>query len=183
MTNQDAPHALAGLAVWCRTFHRDRSWKRRPSSQPYTPNTSASAAAPMAFGRNHTANCLRTSSSPSCGVSPPAPVCADIWPCFEKKKQTGHGPRETCNGSNQDTCLSSGSRNPHRRCRLLRARCQRPADHPAQVQHRNCGRAGRRGEGAVDYDHIVDHILSMADVLSSGIIAQFPDKFTGGSAE
>jgi hypothetical protein len=28
-----------------------------------------------------------------------------------------------------------------------------------------------------DYDHIVNHILGMADVLSDGIIAQFPKKF------
>jgi len=28
-----------------------------------------------------------------------------------------------------------------------------------------------------DYDHIVNHILGMADVLSDGIIAQFPAKF------
>jgi hypothetical protein len=30
-----------------------------------------------------------------------------------------------------------------------------------------------------DYDHIVQHILGMADVLSDGIVAQFPAKFTG----
>lgn len=29
-----------------------------------------------------------------------------------------------------------------------------------------------------DYDHVVQHILGMADVLSDGIIAQFPAKFT-----
>jgi hypothetical protein len=29
-----------------------------------------------------------------------------------------------------------------------------------------------------DYDHIVQHILGMADVLSGGIIAQFPKKFS-----
>jgi hypothetical protein len=29
-----------------------------------------------------------------------------------------------------------------------------------------------------DYDHIVQHILGMADVLSDGIIAQFPKKFS-----
>ena len=28
-----------------------------------------------------------------------------------------------------------------------------------------------------DYDHIVNHILGMADVLSDGIIAQFPARF------
>ena len=28
-----------------------------------------------------------------------------------------------------------------------------------------------------DYDHVVHHILGMADVLSDGIIAQFPAKF------
>jgi hypothetical protein len=30
-----------------------------------------------------------------------------------------------------------------------------------------------------DYDRVVQHILGMADVLSDGIIAQFPGKFTG----
>lgn len=30
-----------------------------------------------------------------------------------------------------------------------------------------------------DYDRVVQHILGMADVLSDGIIAQFPSKFTG----
>ena len=29
-----------------------------------------------------------------------------------------------------------------------------------------------------DYDRVVQHILGMADVLSDGIIAQFPGKFT-----
>jgi len=29
-----------------------------------------------------------------------------------------------------------------------------------------------------DYEHIVEHILAMADILSNGIIAQFPAKFT-----
>ena len=29
-----------------------------------------------------------------------------------------------------------------------------------------------------EYDHIVTHILDMADALSSGIVTQFPDKFT-----
>jgi hypothetical protein len=29
-----------------------------------------------------------------------------------------------------------------------------------------------------DYDHVVDHILGMADALSGGIIKQFPAKFT-----
>jgi hypothetical protein len=33
-----------------------------------------------------------------------------------------------------------------------------------------------------DYDRIVNHILAMADILSSGIIAQYPDKFTAKSA-
>ena len=36
---------------------------------------------------------------------------------------------------------------------------------------------GNYAADVMDYDHIVDHILSMADVLSSGIIAQFPGKF------
>jgi len=30
-----------------------------------------------------------------------------------------------------------------------------------------------------DYDHVVEHILGMADVLSNGIIEQFPAKFSG----
>ncbi len=30
-----------------------------------------------------------------------------------------------------------------------------------------------------DYDHVVTHILGMADVLSDGIVAQFPAKFSG----
>lgn len=30
-----------------------------------------------------------------------------------------------------------------------------------------------------DYDRVVEHILGMADVLSDGIIKQFPSKFTG----
>jgi hypothetical protein len=37
---------------------------------------------------------------------------------------------------------------------------------------------GKYDQDAKDYDHIVDHILMMADALSSGIIAQFPKKFT-----
>ena len=28
-----------------------------------------------------------------------------------------------------------------------------------------------------DYERVVEHILGMADVLSNGIIAQFPKKF------
>ena len=32
-----------------------------------------------------------------------------------------------------------------------------------------------------DYEHVVQHILGMADVLSDGIIAQFPAKFAGPS--
>jgi hypothetical protein len=31
-----------------------------------------------------------------------------------------------------------------------------------------------------DYDAIEQHILAMADILSDGIIAQFPQKFTAG---
>ncbi len=34
-----------------------------------------------------------------------------------------------------------------------------------------------RLSGVKDYDEIVKHILMMADVLSNGIIAQFPAKF------
>ena len=37
---------------------------------------------------------------------------------------------------------------------------------------------GNYSADIIDYDHIVAHILTMADVLSSGIIAQFPGKFT-----
>jgi hypothetical protein len=37
---------------------------------------------------------------------------------------------------------------------------------------------GNFAADAADYDRIVNHILSMADILSSGIVAQFPDKFT-----
>jgi hypothetical protein len=36
---------------------------------------------------------------------------------------------------------------------------------------------GKYEEDIKDYDHIVEHILKMADILSSGIIAQFPKKF------
>jgi hypothetical protein len=36
---------------------------------------------------------------------------------------------------------------------------------------------GKYDEDIKDYDHIVEHILKMADILSSGIIAQFPKKF------
>lgn len=41
---------------------------------------------------------------------------------------------------------------------------------------------GNYSADILDYDHIVDHILSMADVLSSGIVAQFPDKFAAKGA-
>lgn len=34
-----------------------------------------------------------------------------------------------------------------------------------------------------DYEQVVEHILGMADVLSNGIIAQFPAKFAAGSAK
>jgi len=37
---------------------------------------------------------------------------------------------------------------------------------------------GNYAADIADYDHIVDHILAMADILSSGIVAQFPGKFT-----
>jgi len=36
---------------------------------------------------------------------------------------------------------------------------------------------GKFEQDIKDYDAIVDHILKMADILSSGIIAQFPAKF------
>jgi hypothetical protein len=36
---------------------------------------------------------------------------------------------------------------------------------------------GDYGASIKDYDHVVHHILGMADVLSDGIIAQFPAKF------
>lgn len=36
---------------------------------------------------------------------------------------------------------------------------------------------GKYDEDIKDYDRVVDHILKMADILSSGIIAQFPKKF------
>jgi hypothetical protein len=29
-----------------------------------------------------------------------------------------------------------------------------------------------------EYDHIVDHILEMADTLANGIVQQFPKRFT-----
>ena len=34
---------------------------------------------------------------------------------------------------------------------------------------------------AKDYDRVVQHILGMADVLSDGIVAQFPAKFTSAT--
>lgn len=39
---------------------------------------------------------------------------------------------------------------------------------------------GKYDEDIKDYDEIVAHILTMADMLSSGIIAQFPEKFASG---
>ena len=36
---------------------------------------------------------------------------------------------------------------------------------------------GKYDEDIKDYDEIVAHILTMADLLSSGIVAQFPEKF------
>lgn len=38
---------------------------------------------------------------------------------------------------------------------------------------------GKYDEDVKDYEAILAHILSMADILSSGIVAQFPAKFTG----
>lgn len=38
---------------------------------------------------------------------------------------------------------------------------------------------GKYDQGIQDYDHIHLHILKLADALSSGIVAQFPEKFTG----
>jgi hypothetical protein len=37
---------------------------------------------------------------------------------------------------------------------------------------------GKYDQDITDYDAVVNHILMMADVLSNGIMAQFPDKFT-----
>jgi hypothetical protein len=37
---------------------------------------------------------------------------------------------------------------------------------------------GDYAKSVSEYDHIVTHILDMADALSSGIVTQFPDKFT-----
>jgi len=37
---------------------------------------------------------------------------------------------------------------------------------------------GNYAASVMDYDHVVHHILGMADVLSDGIIAQFPAKFS-----
>jgi len=42
---------------------------------------------------------------------------------------------------------------------------------------------GNFAADVADYDHIVDHILSMADILSSGIVAQFPNKFVAKGAK
>jgi hypothetical protein len=36
---------------------------------------------------------------------------------------------------------------------------------------------GKYDEDIKDYDEIVAHILTMADLLSSGIVKQFPEKF------
>jgi hypothetical protein len=36
--------------------------------------------------------------------------------------------------------------------------------------------AGKYAEDIQDYDRVHDHILRFADVLTSGIAAQFPDK-------
>jgi len=41
---------------------------------------------------------------------------------------------------------------------------------------------GKYDEDIKDYDEIVAHILTMADMLSSGIIAQFPEKFASKKA-
>jgi hypothetical protein len=41
---------------------------------------------------------------------------------------------------------------------------------------------GNYAADILDYDHIVAHILGMTDVLSSGIIARFPDKFAAKAA-
>jgi hypothetical protein len=38
---------------------------------------------------------------------------------------------------------------------------------------------GKYAEDVKDYDRIVEHILMMADVLTKGIVAQFPEKFGG----
>ena len=38
----------------------------------------------------------------------------------------------------------------------------------------------RYGDGIAAYDRVHEQILEMADMLSDGIIAQFPSKFAGG---
>ena len=38
---------------------------------------------------------------------------------------------------------------------------------------------GNYAASVQDYEHVVQHILGMADVLSDGIVKQFPSKFTG----
>lgn len=37
---------------------------------------------------------------------------------------------------------------------------------------------GKYSDDIKDYDAIVNHILMMADLLTDGIVAQFPAKFT-----
>jgi hypothetical protein len=36
---------------------------------------------------------------------------------------------------------------------------------------------GRYAQDIRDYDEIHEHILGLADLLSTGLIAQFPDRF------
>jgi hypothetical protein len=38
---------------------------------------------------------------------------------------------------------------------------------------------GDYAKSVAEYDHIVTHILQMADALADGIITQFPDRFAG----